>query len=405
MPTYVYKAYTATGKRVSGRQQALNPQELESRLEKGGMSVRAGTVREVRGWRSPYRWKLSTDEVIDIYEQLGVQLKAQVLANQALESMIKGAPNKRVKAVLNEILQQVVSAKMKLGEAFELFPRSFPPHFVSVIRAGEAAGGGNLGLRFGTLCQRLKFWRRMRRIFFNGIEYPLIVVALALVLVGFFLVKVVPVLEDTLKSTGKQLPPSTQHIVDASHLLIHGWPMLVGGAVVIFALATWFYSRPAIRLAVDMAFLRLPYFGKLYQSMATATVFKEFAESAFCGVLVPQNLADCALQVRNREMRRALYQAREDVMKGMKLYQALKRTGYIPPNAWALVKSGEETGKLGENMLLAAEHHAERAEEQIEKAVRRSQPLAMIAIGCGVAYVAVAFATPMYQVASAGPGY
>jgi type II secretory pathway component PulF len=378
--------------------QAATAAAVTSRARSSGEFVCGGTVRERRRWwNDPRHIRLRTREIIRVFQQLELQLGAGVLSDEAIGSMMETEPSRRTRLVLREIHAGITTGRMSISEAFGLFPRSFPPALLTVIRAGERAGASELGKRFGDLRQRLEFLRSVRGITVRAFQYPVLIGLLAAAFVSFVITFLVPVLARVLETVNAQLPPLTQALVEVSRYAGAHWGRLVSGGVLAVATVVLLRTWPPAALWLDRLVLRLPYVGGLYRSLACSLVFRTYASLYEAGEPAPDVLELCAGLVRNRAMRAAIADVRRHVLQGDPLHVAFRRTGCFPLDACAMVRTGESAG-LGASMRLSAEHHATYARERIGGAVAWLEPIAILAMGAFVGLVAYAFFTPILSI-------
>lgn len=398
MPLFTYEAFTVEGRRVSQREHAPTAHALRERLRRSGLFIRAGSIRERRRWwNNPRRTRLTSREVIDLFQHLELQLGAGVLSHEAISSMMEHEPSRRSRCVLREIHEAITNGRMSISDAFGLFPRAFPAALVTVIRAGEKAGAMELGRRFGDLRSRLEFNRGIRSIALRAFQYPALIAALACVFVGFVFALVVPVLAKVLESVNVTLPPITRALIAVSHFVVGHWVLLVGvGAAIPLS---WYAARrmPAVALAQDRTLMRLPYFGVIYKSIACSIVFRTYASLYEAGEPAPEILELCTGLVRNRAMRGAIVDVRTRVLRGDPLHVAFRKTNCFPPDACAMVRTGESAG-LSTSMRLSAQYHAAYARDRIAFAASWLEPAGIVVIGAFVGLVAYAFFTPILSI-------
>lgn len=398
MPVYSYKAYTSGGRRVSRCAQAPSAAAVKAHARGAGEFVCAGSVRERRRWWSdPRRIRLRTHEIISLFQHLELQLGAGVLSDEAIGSMMDTEPSRRSRTVLREIHLAITTGRMSISEAFGLFPRSFPPALLTVIRAGERAGAGELGRRFGDLRQRLEFYRSVRSITLRAFQYPLLIGLLAAAFVLFVITFLVPVLARVLETVNVRLPPITQALVDVSRFVGAHWGALLIVCVFSCGAARLLRCVKPAALWLDGLVLRLPYVGGIYRSLACSLVFRTYASLYEAGEPAPDILELCAGLVRNRAMRVAIDDVRRHVLQGDPLHVAFRRTNRFPADACAMVRTGESAG-LGESMRLSAQHHATYARERIGAAMAWMEPAAILGMGAFVGLVAYAFFTPILSI-------
>lgn len=102
-------------------------------------------------------------------------------------------------------------------------------------------------------------------------------------------------------------------------------------------------------------------FGRLHVSFKEREYFAEnLALLLKAGVPVGQAIESLRETARSDRMRKALEEMRKDIEAGIALADALTRTGIVSGQTLALVRLGEQSGHLVENMQLAAQQEEKR---------------------------------------------
>lgn len=111
---------------------------------------------------------------------------------------------------------------------------------------------------------------------------------------------------------------------------------------------------------------------------------------ASSGMGVGQSIDSIMAEVRSKEMRAILLKMKDDVESGSSLWRALEKTGLFPEHTISLLRIGEESGKLVQNLKVIG------AQEEKERVFRGQLQAAMlypmfvltftIVIGVGVAW-------------------
>lgn len=91
--------------------------------------------------------------------------------------------------------------------------------------------------------------------------------------------------------------------------------------------------------------------------------------------------------VNNRILSDTLSEARERIIKEGKIAEYLKQTGIFPPIATYLIKTGEETGKLDEMLLLVAQNYDADLSEYADGLTAMLQPIMMLIVALVVGFV------------------
>ena len=122
-----------------------------------------------------------------------------------------------LKNALQDIVEDIESGQT-LSEACAKHPKAFDRLYCNMIKAGEAGGALEAILQrladFKEKAQSLK--RRIK----SAMVYPVVVIFVACVIVGFILYFIIPKFEAIFKDFNLPLPKMTTILIDASHFLI-----------------------------------------------------------------------------------------------------------------------------------------------------------------------------------------
>ena len=66
-----------------------------------------------------------------------------------------------------------------------------------------------------------------------------------------------------------------------------------------------------------------------------------------------------------------------------------------------MVKVGEETGKIDENLLKASEYFEEEVNQSVKTLTTAMEPIIMVVLGVGVGFLVFSVITPIYNLLSA----
>jgi type II secretory pathway component PulF len=170
-----------------------------------------------------------------------------------------------------------------------------------------------------------------------------------------------------------------------------GWwgiPLALVGSAALFIGA---YRLKRGKALLDAVLIRLPLIGQLLWKIDTTRFCRTLSSLLDAGVDIGSSLeltADTLLLV---PMRRAVLQARDSITQGESLSASLELTNRFPPDIPALIKSGEETGRVPEMMLTMADQYEEQVEFIVKNLGTLLQPVITVVVGGVVFFIAVAF--------------
>jgi type IV pilus assembly protein PilC len=105
----------------------------------------------------------------------------------------------------------------------------------------------------------------------------------------------------------------------------------------------------------------------------------------------------------NLVVERALREAREGMMRGEGMAGPLSRTSLFPPAATQMLKVGEDTGSIDDQLDNAARYYEREVDDLLKRVTSLFEPAILIVMGVIVGFVAIALVSAMYGIFNA-PG-
>jgi general secretion pathway protein F len=368
MPAFRYIALTASGNRISGEVEAGTPAEAAQVLQRSGhfpLSTKLsaetlfGRLTALLHRRAPGGPALSVAT-----HELAALIGAGMPLDRALEVVASITGDKRLRAAFSRI-RELVRGGSGLAAAIEAHPAVFPPLYVSLVQAGEAAG--NLDAALAGLAQYLERLRATAEQVRSALVYPVILLATAGVTLSFVLTRVLPQFRPLFAESGKALPLSTRIVMGVGDFA-SDW----GWVVVVLGIAVWLALRkaladPAFRLRWDTVVLKLPILGAVVAEAEAGRFSRTLGTLLKSGMTLPASLALARETVGNKAMAAAIADAARQLRAGESLGALLDRSGLFPDLAAQLVRVGEATGRL-DDMLL---HQAGLFERSVARTLER----------------------------------
>jgi general secretion pathway protein F len=392
MPDFAYQAVDVAGRRVRGREEAPSPLALTRGLEARGLVVI--DVGEAPAERNGGIHFGQRQEVLELTRAVAALLKAGLPLARALGAaahVASGATRDATGAV-----RARVERGESLADALGAYPALFSPLYVGLVRAGERSG--DLAGAFERLAEQLERDERLRARLFSLSIYPIVLATagtVALCVLAFF---VLPRFAELLRGTGATLPRSTALVLGVASALKRAWPLLAGLAVALPLLVPWIRHTEEGRRLAARVLLELPIIRGLRQQAIGARVAR------LIGVLVGGGAPLLAALEQSTEClpdplaRDELIRIRARVREGTPLHKAFSETGFFHPLLPQLVAVGEDSGRLQEFLLKAAEIFEERTERGAQRLVTLLEPAMILSFGLLVAIVALSVLQAIYGV-------
>jgi type IV pilus assembly protein PilC len=239
--------------------------------------------------------------------------------------------------------------------------------------------------------------RKARQQFWSATIYPAIVLILALFVTVYLVVYLIPRLQLYLQSLGRELPVMTQQLIDGTTWLRTHLVTLAGCGVAAIALGAFAFGSERGRLWFDRLVLRLPVLGSLIRNAESAACARGLYIMLESGLTLTECMATVQSLLSNSHLSRLVGSARDQIMRGASLAEAIGVRGGFTPMFNQMVAVGQQSGEMARVMREAAEFH----DDQFQSAVQRLQAIATPAItllvGGVVGYIYIAFFLALFS--------
>lgn len=396
MPTFRYRARDDSGSLVRGTLSAENERLVKLRVtEMGYFPVSVSEMKE-RGGKSlgflPRR--VRHDDLVIFSWQFAAMMGAGIPLIPCLSALREQTDSPELSRALGDIRQRVQDGQ-SLSSALGQYPHIFSNIMISMIKAGES--GGFLELSLERIAVQMDKDADLRQKVRSAFVYPVLVLGLAVLIVAFLLLFVIPVFAQVYKSANLQLPGATLALIAVSNFFVLFW-WAVGFVVVggIMGTRAWARSERG-RPKADALKLRLPLFGVLIRKVSLARALRVLGTLISTGVPLVDALEDAARVSSNHVIASALRFAIVRVTEGDKLRQPLEASGEFPPMVIQMVAAGEESGDLGGMLNKVADFYDRDIEYTVKRLTTIMEPLLTIFLGVIVGFVAVSMYMPIFS--------
>ncbi len=390
VPRYAYHALAADGSTLRGTLEADSDAQAMRQLHGQGafpIDVRphAPSWLDALVRRDYHLGPVATRrDVALLTQELASLLGAELPLDRVLSLMLEARARTPLAPILREVLAQVRRG-VPLAIALEPHGKLFDRAYRSVVEAGERAGSLPQALkRLGDDRKRAEV---VRQKITSSLTYPALLIVMAGLSVGFITTSVLPQFKPMLIEAGVAMTPSTQALFWLGELLSERWwlPLLL--AIGIVAGSVLVLRHPTSRHWIDGQLLRVPGLSAFLRDHAAAQYCRLLGMLNGSDVALPTALGIASGTIANSTVRAALVVAQGRVKDGAGLSRALEQGGFCPPVALHLVRVGEETGRLPEMLLRAADLLDEQLQRSTERFVAMLVPGLTLAIGVVIAVV------------------
>lgn len=403
MDAFDYSAIDASGAKRSGtlmagsareardllRARALTPLDLNRSRKKG---VKAGELSESKNFGGGGRIKHT--ELTRATRQLAILIDAATPVEDALRVTALQFETSPMKGVLLSIRAQVVEGAT-LSSALRSQPQAFSDLYTSMVASGEASG--RLTDVLIRLADDLESAQKIRRKIAGATAYPLVLSAVAIIVIVVLMIFVVPKVVEQFETFGQELPPLTRMTIWVSEFLQARGVVLLG--VIIAFSVGWRYALklPNIRRGWDAVKLRLPLIGRLNRDVNAARFSRTMAGLVSAGTPALAAMETAQHTLKNTIMRDSLTTAIERVRSGAPMSAALKEAGVFPPLVVQMVMGGEASGDMGNMFAKSADYLEDEFDAATTVFLTLLEPAIIILLAGVVLLVVAAIFLPILQ--------
>jgi type IV pilus assembly protein PilC len=395
--TYDYKVRDRTGGMVTGQLVGDSETLVLQRLREMGMTPvevkKAGTGMKMEINLRPGRVKLKTIAVF--CRQFATMVNSGLPILRALSILADQTDNQGLQKVLVQSRTDVEQGS-SLSAALAKHPKVFNNLFISMIKAGET--GGVLDDVLLSLADQIEREVQLRRQIKSAMTYPVVVVAMVMLILAAMLLFVVPQFESIYANLGGTLPLPTRILLGVSTAVRTYWYMVLLGGIVFSLLFRRYKRTDNGRARVDALKLKVPVFGALFHKVALARFAATLGMLLRSGVPILQALDNVKDTVNNRVIGDAVDDVKTSVREGESIAKPLGKHRVFTPMIVQMMAVGEETGAVDTMLDKVAEFYNSEVTASVEALTSLIEPLLIAFIGAAVGAAVIALYMPMFNV-------
>jgi general secretion pathway protein F len=398
MPVFVYRAADRRGQTVDGVMEAPDARAVVERLQKDAYyPIKVALHGERASWLSlGGSTRIRQRELLALTQQLATLFEAGLPLDRTLSIMEELSPDPRVRTIVTDLLHSVRGGSSCSEALAKHHPRPFSRLYINMVRAGEKGGVLEVSLR--RLAEFLEARAAFNEAVVSALAYPLLILAVGAGAIVFLMTFVVPRFATIFQDLGQAIPLPTQILLSVSAAAQSYW--WVGALVALAAVLAWrvWTASPEGRLAWDQTILKTPLFGHLTMKVETARFTRTLGTLLRSGVPVLGAMAVVGDMMSNQAVGGAVTRLADSVKRGGTIATGMQQHGSFPALAVHMVRVGEETGRLEEMLLKAADTFETDVRTDLKRVFGLLGPVIILAMGVLVAFIVVAMMLAIFSI-------
>jgi len=408
MPTYKFEAMSSQGEEVKDTIDAATEEEAQQKIKQMGYFVTR--IQEAGGQKKGAAKKkkatgkkrktfviggVSTKMLCTFTRQFSTLQDAGLPVLRSLKILEGQLKPSALKNALIDVVDDVESGST-LSEAFARHPKCFDRLYVNMLKAGEA--GGALEVILQRLADFKEKAQSLKRKIIGAMVYPIVVILVAVAILSFILIYIIPKFKKIFADFQMKLPAMTELLLDISDFVQHNWyvfPLILIGIWLFIKLVCLFKKG---RYVWDWIKLHIPIVGGIIEKTIIARKTRTLGTLVSSGVPILEALSIVKETCNNAVFEYMYQRVYESIREGETIAAPMKESRLVDDMVVNMIDVGEETGELDKMLYKIAEVYEEEVDVLVESLISLLEPIMVVFLGVCVGFIVVALFMPMLAI-------
>jgi type IV pilus assembly protein PilC len=192
------------------------------------------------------------------------------------------------------------------------------------------------------------------------------------------------------------LPFMTVALISFSNFMKNYWYFGIVIPMVIYSIIKMIQTSENLSIKFDNFKLKLPIFGSIISKIESAKFCQFFSLTFKSGLGVLECLESSCGVIKNKAIKKAILQVKNNVSDGQSMNKSIGSTGYFPSLVVRMFKVGEESGNMESSLQNIKFFYDREINDSIDKIVGMIQPTITLVMGFMIGWITVAVFGPIY---------
>jgi type IV pilus assembly protein PilC len=406
MPTYKFEALDTSGQEVKDSVEATNEEEASQKIKAMGYFVTKLTAMAAKGKKGKKAKKTGKSRktfTIGGVSQKGLTLFTRQFSTlqdaglpvlRSLRILEKQMKPSVLKNALIDVVEDVESGST-LSEAMGKHPKCFDRLYVNMVKAGEA--GGALEVILQRLAEFKEKSQSLKRKIIGAMVYPTVVVCVAVGILTFIMVMIIPKFKKIFDEFGLQLPTATKTLIDVSDWVANYWYVIPLFPLCIYLMIKLIRLTRAGNYALDRLTLWIPIIGGLAEKTIVARTMRTLGTLISSGVPILEALSIVKETSNNAVFERMFQRVLESIREGDTIADPLRESRLVDDMVVNMVEVGEETGDLDTMLYKVADFYDEEVDTLVKSLISLLEPIMIVFLGVTIGAIVISLFLPLIK--------
>jgi len=399
MATFQYNALTSAGRLMKGTLEAGSHDEANELLKH--MQLAVNSIEKAQPEKP--KTAIGRNEFMLFNQQLASITKAGIPLEKGLRELSHDVSSHSMRKLIDAIAGEL-EAGVSIEKAFEKRQKHFPPLYGRILKAGVETG--RLSEMLTSLNRHLEMANRTRRIIFEAMSYPAVILSLAAVIITGVFIFIIPQFGTVLgeMTDSGRLPILTRTFLNMADNIIPFWitvGLIIAAIIVLMALLSTF---PAGRRFKESLLLSIPVIGRVYHSSMLGRMAEAIAIMVAAGSDMPESLRLSSGATGSERLIAESENIAGQIEQGAGILEAGQFCRMIPRLFFYSIQLGSQRSELQDNLYSLGQMYAEQAQFGQARLQAVLLPIMLIVVGGFIFLTILSMFLPMIQIVTALSG-
>ncbi|MBA2225966.1 MAG: type II secretion system F family protein [Thermogemmata sp.] len=407
MPTYKFEALDASGNEIKDSIEAANEEEAQAKVKSRGYFVTKLAVVTTGGKAAKGKKKktgksrktftigrVKQKMLVTFTRQFSTLIDAGLPVLRSLRILERQMKPSVLKNALIDIVDDVESGS-SLSDAMAKQPKCFSKLYVNMVKAGEA--GGALEVILQRLADFLEKAQSLKGKIIGAMVYPAVVIAVAIGILTFIMVAIIPKFKKIFDEFGMTLPWATQKLIAISNWMSEYWWTIPLFPMGLYLLAKLLRLTRWGNYALDRALLWIPIIGELVEKTIVARTMRTLGTLVSSGVPILEALTIVKETSNNAVFERMFQRVFESVREGDTIADPMRESRLVDDMVVNMIEVGEETGDLDTMLYKIADFYDEWVDNLVKSLLSLLEPIMIVFLGFTIGAIVISLFLPLIK--------
>ncbi|WP_411679215.1 type II secretion system F family protein [Clostridium thailandense] len=371
---FSYKAVNINGNKIKGEFEGENILELRAVLKDSGYYLldfknKNGVLKNI------LKRRVGLKDISFLCNALGNMLSSGITISQALNVIASQCNNKILKQSLYNI-ERNVSKGESIHKSLKNNLKIYPLFMAEMVKAGEEVGKLDKVLTDLSIYydEQNKILTKIK----SAIAYPLIVLTSSIFIIMFLMIKIVPQFTDTIRSMGGKIPLLTQTTLNFCNFIRNNFCVINMCVILSIIILYKYFKTNKGKIFIDKMKLKIPCYRTMYNYLVLSKLSRALSMLISSGSNIIRALEISLSIINNKIIENKTRNCIEDIKKGECIYYAFKKHDIGNEMFLAMIKTGEEVGRLDTMLLRTATIFESEFKERLKMLLSLMEPSIII---------------------------